>query len=181
VPLRNPVPTDPSSELAKGRVALWLDPQDLWYLAGHCCCPKGADTQTRERCGRLRFRANAALHKSGLKPPDASLIDLMLDSGAARPPSPEPDPRCDPRSLEGHFPRIYGTMGPAPEGLLVCKPGFVLRFCGVQDEDILVTVNSMPMRSYDHLIEVLDESKETTVTLLRRGHPFTITSPAQER
>ncbi|MGW7527477.1 hypothetical protein [Streptomyces sp. NPDC054783] len=60
------VPTDPRAEAGRGRVALWLDPADLRWLAGHCCCPEDADQDTRDRCGRLRFRASAALHKSGL-------------------------------------------------------------------------------------------------------------------
>ncbi|MGJ5753087.1 hypothetical protein FB563_1208 [Streptomyces puniciscabiei] len=59
------VPTDPGAEAERGRVALWLDPDDLRWLAGHCCCPDDADRETRDRCSRLRFRASAALHKSG--------------------------------------------------------------------------------------------------------------------
>ncbi|MFY4718444.1 hypothetical protein [Streptomyces sp. LaBMicrA B280] len=46
-------------------MALWLGPDDLRWLAGHCCCPADADEETRSRCARLRFRASAALHKSG--------------------------------------------------------------------------------------------------------------------
>ncbi len=61
MPSRDPEPTDPEVEKSKGRLALWLDPADLEYLAHHCCCPEDADQATRERCGRLRFRAHAAL------------------------------------------------------------------------------------------------------------------------
>jgi len=60
------VPTDPEREIALGRVALWLDPADLRWLATHCCCPEDAPDEQRQRCSRLRFRAGAALHKAGL-------------------------------------------------------------------------------------------------------------------
>jgi hypothetical protein len=59
-------PTDPEREAAQGRVALWLDPDDLRWLARHCCCPVDPTPEQRERCARLRFRASAALHKAGL-------------------------------------------------------------------------------------------------------------------
>ncbi len=58
--------TNREDELAKGRVALWLDLEDLAYLSKHCCCSEDADTTQTERCGRIRFRASAALHKAGL-------------------------------------------------------------------------------------------------------------------
>ncbi|MGW7167384.1 hypothetical protein ACWGH3_19170 [Streptomyces sp. NPDC054884] len=57
--------TDPSMEADKGRVPLWLDPDDLRWLADHCCCPADASDEEKDRCGRLRFRASAALHKHG--------------------------------------------------------------------------------------------------------------------
>ena len=60
-------PTDESAEQNKGRVALWLAPDDLRWLAGHCCCPADAEAAVTERCARIRFRASAALHKAGLK------------------------------------------------------------------------------------------------------------------
>ncbi|MGW3018097.1 hypothetical protein [Streptomyces longwoodensis] len=58
-------PTDPESEQEKGRVPLWLDPDDLRWLSQHCCCPDDAADAERDRCGRIRFRAAAALHKDG--------------------------------------------------------------------------------------------------------------------
>ena len=64
--VKEPVPTDPEREASLGRVALWLDADDLRWLARHCCCPPDASEEQRERCARLRFRANAALHKAGL-------------------------------------------------------------------------------------------------------------------
>ncbi|MGW0871387.1 hypothetical protein ACWD3Z_12975 [Streptomyces sp. NPDC002740] len=59
------VPTDPRNEADRGRVALWLDADDLRWLAEHCCCPEDASEEAADRCLRLRFRARAALHKSG--------------------------------------------------------------------------------------------------------------------
>lgn len=59
-------PTNPQVEAERGRVALWLDPGDLAWLAQHCCCADDATQDEKDRCGRLRFRAGAALHKSGL-------------------------------------------------------------------------------------------------------------------
>ncbi|MDX3578461.1 MULTISPECIES: hypothetical protein [unclassified Streptomyces] len=57
--------TDPSTEADKGRVPLWLDPDDLRWLAEHCCCPADASDEEKDRCGRLRFRAGAALQQHG--------------------------------------------------------------------------------------------------------------------
>lgn len=61
------VPTNPDEEKAKGRIALWLDPADVEWLASHCCCPPNASEEVKERCARVRFRASAALHKAGLR------------------------------------------------------------------------------------------------------------------
>ena len=66
-------PTDESAEQTKGRVALWLDPEDLRWLSQHCCCSPDAEKTLTERCARVRFRANAALHKAGLKSDTGSL------------------------------------------------------------------------------------------------------------
>lgn len=59
-------PTDPQREREMGRVALWLAPDDLRRLAEHCCCGPETSDEDRDRCGRVRFRARAALHKQGL-------------------------------------------------------------------------------------------------------------------
>ncbi len=58
-------PTDPAYEQSLGRVALWLDIDDLRWLARHCTCTDQTPEVERERCARLRFRASAALHKAG--------------------------------------------------------------------------------------------------------------------
>ncbi|TXS47851.1 hypothetical protein [Streptomyces sp. t39] len=57
--------TDPSTEAAKGRGPLWLDPDDLRWLSKHCGCTADASDEEKDRCGRVRFRASAALHKHG--------------------------------------------------------------------------------------------------------------------
>jgi hypothetical protein len=70
------IPTDPIAEQAKGRVALWLDLEDLRWLAQFCACPPDAPVELQDRCARIRFRANAALHKAGIAHnPSASTID----------------------------------------------------------------------------------------------------------
>lgn len=61
------IPTSPQDEAEKGRVALWLDPDDLRWLAERCRGTDGASDEEHERWARLRFRTNAALHKAGLK------------------------------------------------------------------------------------------------------------------
>lgn len=58
--------TDPSAEAAAGRVALWLDAEDLRWLAQRCGCVDSTPRDEQDRCARVRFRANAALHKAGL-------------------------------------------------------------------------------------------------------------------
>ena len=66
-------PTDPEREKELGRVALWLDViTDLQWLSRHCDCSPDTPEEQKERRARIRFRANAALHKAGLKsdPPD---------------------------------------------------------------------------------------------------------------
>ena len=68
-------PTDAEREAKLGRVALWLDPADLEWLSRHCCCPDDASTEQMEWCGRLRFRAHAALHKVGLTAPEIPQSD----------------------------------------------------------------------------------------------------------
>lgn len=59
-------PTNPEREKEMGRVALWLEAEDLRWLSRHCCCPSDATEEQRQRCARLRFRASAAMHKAGL-------------------------------------------------------------------------------------------------------------------
>jgi hypothetical protein len=76
--------TDQKYEQDKGRVALWLAPDDIRWLSRHCCCPDGAPKEATDRCVRIRFRASAALHKAGL-------AESGDTTGAAYPP-PRPMP-----------------------------------------------------------------------------------------
>ena len=64
---REIAPTDPEREASLGRIALWLDVDDLRWLARRCWCPADASEEQRKRCARLRFRAHTALHKAGLE------------------------------------------------------------------------------------------------------------------
>jgi len=59
--------TEPAQEIEKGRVALWLDPADLDWLSRRCLCTDATPAAEKDQCGRVRFRANAALHKAGFK------------------------------------------------------------------------------------------------------------------
>jgi hypothetical protein len=59
-------PTGSEIERQKGRIALWLDPEDILWMSKHCCCPPDAEKDTTDRCARIRFRASAALHKAGI-------------------------------------------------------------------------------------------------------------------
>jgi hypothetical protein len=64
------VPTDPvdstdaDREESLDRVPLWLDREDLSWLARRCTCNETTDQVERDRCARIRFRASAALHKN---------------------------------------------------------------------------------------------------------------------
>ncbi|MGW7442039.1 hypothetical protein [Kitasatospora sp. NPDC054795] len=58
-------PTNPQVEADRGRIALWLAPADLAWLAKHCGCGVDASEEEKDHCGRIRFRASAALHKHG--------------------------------------------------------------------------------------------------------------------
>ena len=65
---RAPEPTDPERERGLGRIAMWLSPEDLRWLASHCGCTDTTPDGDKDRCLRIRFRAQAALHKADAKP-----------------------------------------------------------------------------------------------------------------
>ena len=65
MPTDPPVPTDPAREAELGRVAVWLDPADLSWLADLLAGTDGDSHEERDRIGRVRFRLLAAAHKSG--------------------------------------------------------------------------------------------------------------------
>ena len=50
--VKEPARTDPEREASFGRVALWLDADDLRWLARHCCCPPDASEEQRQRCAQ---------------------------------------------------------------------------------------------------------------------------------
>ncbi|MCM2374803.1 hypothetical protein [Aporhodopirellula aestuarii] len=60
---RNSLFTIPSKESDAGRIAMFLDREDLRWLSKFCECGDAATDEDRERCARIRFRASTALHK----------------------------------------------------------------------------------------------------------------------
>jgi len=55
-------------EQEKGRLAFWLDPTDIEFLANEWRkIPDDAPDQVKEAWGRIAFRASSALHKAGIK------------------------------------------------------------------------------------------------------------------
>jgi hypothetical protein len=60
-------PTDSQEETHKGRQALWLDPQDIAFIANERRkIPENADDGTLKTWARIAFRAMACLHKAGI-------------------------------------------------------------------------------------------------------------------
>ncbi|MCH1918733.1 hypothetical protein L9G15_04730 [Shewanella sp. A3A] len=61
-------PTNPEDELAQGRMALWLTPEDIAFLSNEWRkIPDNVSDQTKDRWARIAFRAASALHKAGIK------------------------------------------------------------------------------------------------------------------
>ena len=62
---RDLTPTDPDQEAEAGRVAVWLDPADVRFLADEWRkMPEDAPDSVRVTWERVAFRMMAALHKS---------------------------------------------------------------------------------------------------------------------
>ena len=59
-----PTFTIPSDESDAGRIAVYLDPDDIRWLSARCECDDTATDDDRERCARIRFRSSTALHKT---------------------------------------------------------------------------------------------------------------------
>lgn len=60
--------TDPKEEIRKGRMALWLDPDDIRFLADEWRkVPKTASEKEKDAWERIAFRAMAALQKKGVE------------------------------------------------------------------------------------------------------------------
>lgn len=59
--------TDPEEEQACGRIALWLDPSDIAFLANEWRkIPENVSEPVKEAWARVAFRASTALHKAGV-------------------------------------------------------------------------------------------------------------------
>ncbi|WP_147336789.1 hypothetical protein [Pseudomonas abyssi] len=59
--------TDPEEEKSRGRIALWLDPSDIAFLANEWRkIPDNAPESVKEAWARVAFRASTALHKAGV-------------------------------------------------------------------------------------------------------------------
>ncbi len=61
-------PTDSNEEIAKGRIALWLSPEDIEFLSNEWRkIPLDAPLLVTETWARIGFRASTALHKAGIE------------------------------------------------------------------------------------------------------------------
>ena len=59
--------TDSEEEIAKGRIALWLDPSDIAFICNERRrLPQNLSETEREAWARIAFRGMAALHKNGI-------------------------------------------------------------------------------------------------------------------
>ena len=56
--------TIPSDESDAGRIAVYLDPDDIRWLSSRCECDDSATDNEREHCARIRFRSSTAMHKA---------------------------------------------------------------------------------------------------------------------
>ncbi len=60
-------PTDSDEEMNQGRIALWLNPEDIEFLSNEWRkIPTEAPASVLETWQRIAFRASTALHKNGL-------------------------------------------------------------------------------------------------------------------
>jgi hypothetical protein len=60
-------PTKPEDEITKGRIAVWLDSDDIKFVADEWRkIPDNASDQVKETWSRIAFRMMAALHKAGI-------------------------------------------------------------------------------------------------------------------
>jgi hypothetical protein len=60
-------PTDPDDEIAKGRIALWLSPEQIAFIANEWRkIPNDAPPEVSECWSDIAFRSMAALHKAGV-------------------------------------------------------------------------------------------------------------------
>lgn len=60
--------TQEQIEKEKGRVAVWLDPDDIKFLANEWRkIPENANQSSKETWGRIAFRLMTSLHENGIK------------------------------------------------------------------------------------------------------------------
>jgi hypothetical protein len=60
-------PTQPDEEAAQGRIALWLSPEQLSFIANEWQkIPDDISPDAKDHWATIAFRAMAALHKSGI-------------------------------------------------------------------------------------------------------------------
>ncbi|MBS9768216.1 MAG: hypothetical protein KGV44_11865 [Flavobacteriaceae bacterium] len=56
------------TEVEKGRIAVWLDPDDVKFIANEWRkIPKDISDVNKETWGRIAFRCMTALHKLGIE------------------------------------------------------------------------------------------------------------------
>lgn len=61
------VPTNDADEISKGRIALWLEPEMIAFLANEWRrLPEDILEPVKEQWSVLAFRAATALHKAGI-------------------------------------------------------------------------------------------------------------------
>ena len=66
--LRDEVGTNSEFEKENGRLALWLEPDDIQFVLSEWRKVSDEENETvKESWGKLSFRCNSALHKAGLK------------------------------------------------------------------------------------------------------------------
>jgi hypothetical protein len=66
--LRDETGTNSEFEKESGRLALWLEPNDIKFILSEWRKVPDEETETiKESWGKLSFRCNSALHKAGLK------------------------------------------------------------------------------------------------------------------
>ena len=66
----NPGLTDPEYEDHRGRMAFWLDPEELEYLAERCICGRNAKLELARAVPRRVLRENELLRQAGGEPHD---------------------------------------------------------------------------------------------------------------
>lgn len=84
-------PTHSYDEIAKGRIALWLSPEQIAFFANEWRkIPNDASPGVKESWSAIAFRAMAALHKAGVVyepffPSDIDAYHLSLTNHCSGP------------------------------------------------------------------------------------------------